>query len=320
MVQGWSRRTFLKASALGGGLLVASEMTSGCDAVGLGNTFTRIKEEGVVTVGYAGERPYAYNDNGLVGAIPAVDRAIFERLGVNKIKGVKVPFRTLIDGVNSGAFDVISAGMFVTQGRCAQISFSAPIFCAQSGLLVRQENPKRLSDFASIARTGATVAVLGGAVEGDYAQAKGVDDEQLVVVGSQLDGLEQVARGRVDAFALTSISLRALLDRARQVEPSGPDGGPLEWVEQVELLRPFTPVVDGQPRLGCGAAGFRKTDDELRAAYDRELAALHEQGRVLDLTAPYGFTEAEMPDPSVTTEELCAIESGSGAEHGPLPR
>lgn len=319
MAGSWSRRRFLQASAVGGGLLAAPALI-GCDAVGLGNTLEQIRAAGVVKVGYAGERPYAYNDNGLVGAIPAVDREVFQRIGVGALEGVLVPFRRLIHGVNSGAFDVISAGMFVNKARCEQIAFSEPIYCAQSGLLVRRENPKQLSDFASVARTGATVAVLASAVERSYARSAGVPDERIRMVGSQDEGLEQVALGRVDAFALTGISIRALLDRAENSEPAGPDGGAAHWANEVELLPPFTATVDGEPRLGCGAAGFRKTDGSLRDAYDRELAALRSEGRVLELTAPYGFTEAEMPEPSVRTEDLCRVDSGGGSVRGPLPR
>ncbi|NEW38951.1 transporter substrate-binding domain-containing protein [Nocardia cyriacigeorgica] len=319
MTEAWSRRRFLSASAVGVGLLAAPGLI-GCDAVGLGNTLDKITEAGVVKVGYAGERPYAYDDNGLVGAIPAVDRAVFERIGVGRLEGVLVPFRSLIGGVNSGAFDVISAGMFVNKARCEQIAFSEPIYCAQSGLLVRKENPKGLSDFASVARADATVAVLASAVEQSYAQAAGVRDEQIHVVGGQDEGLEQVALGHSDAFALTSISLRTMLEQARQAGPGGPDGGPAEWAAEVELLPPFTAVVDGRRQLGCGAAGFRKTDGSLRDAYNRELAVLRAEGRILELTAPYGFTAAEIPEPSVRTEDLCTIDSGGGSVRGPLPR
>ncbi|MBF6456421.1 transporter substrate-binding domain-containing protein [Nocardia cyriacigeorgica] len=318
MTRTWSRRRFLQVTAAGGGLLTVQGLIAGCDAVGLGDTLEKIRDAGVVTVGYSGERPYAYDDNGLVGAIPAVDRAVFERLGVDRLNGVLVPFRSLIGGVNSGAFDVISAGMFVNKARCEQIAFSEPIYCAQSALLVRRGNPMRLTDFASIARTGATVAVLAGAAEEGYARAAGVRDEKITVVGGQDEGLARVAQAQVDAFALTGISLRAMLERAEQSEPS-PDGGPAEWAREVELSPPFTAVVDGKPRLGCGAAGFRKTDGSLRAAYNDELAALRREGRILELTAPYGFTAAEMPDSSVRTDDLCTIDSG-GSIRGPLPR
>ncbi|WP_171047999.1 transporter substrate-binding domain-containing protein [Nocardia cyriacigeorgica] len=319
MARTWSRRRFLQVTAVGGGLLTVPGLLGGCDAVGLGNTLEKIRDAGVVKVGYSGERPYAYDDNGLVGAIPAVDRAVFERLGVDRLEGVLVPFRSLIGGVNSGAFDVISAGMFVNKARCEQIAFSEPIYCAQSALLVRRGNPRQLTDFDSVARTGATVAVLAGAVEESYTRGAGVSDKKIRVVGGQDEGLAQVAQGQVDALALTGISLRAMLERARQSRPSGPDGGPAVWAGEVESTPPFTAVVDGKPRLGCGAAGFRKTDGSLRDAYNRELAVLRREGRILELTAPYGFTAAEMPDPSVRTEDLCTIDSGGGLR-GPLPR
>jgi hypothetical protein len=34
----------------------------------------------------------------------------------------------------------------------------------------------------------------------------------------------------------------------------------------------------------------------------------------------YGFTEAEMPDPGITTEQLCRAPGVTGPEIDPLPR
>jgi polar amino acid transport system substrate-binding protein len=52
-------------------------LAGGCAALGFGNTLDRIKRDGVVRVGHAGERPYAYEEAGvLVGATVAVHRAV----------------------------------------------------------------------------------------------------------------------------------------------------------------------------------------------------------------------------------------------------
>ena len=54
----------------------------GCGEFGFGDTLQRIRDEGEIRLGIAGEWPYAYLEGGaLVGATAAVHRAVFRRLG-----------------------------------------------------------------------------------------------------------------------------------------------------------------------------------------------------------------------------------------------
>lgn len=321
-----SRRQVLKGG-VAVGLGAFGGLATGCAAVGLDDTLERIKRDGVVRIGHAGEQPFAYHDETagddiLVGAIPAVHREVFARIGDIELQGVQTLFRNLTEGLNSGRFDVIGAGMFVNAARCDQISFSAPIYCGRSALLVAVGNPKGLTDYVSVARADATLAVLGGAVEHDYARSAGIPDDRIRLVGDQLAGLRQVAEGDVDAFTLTSVSLRAFVRSLREQQPEAPGAtrGPSELARLVEVLAPFIPEVGGKEILGCGAAGFRRTDRTLVTAFNDELAALRREGRVLALTEPFGFTEAEMPEPGITTEQLCRTGGAPGAEIDPLPR
>lgn len=313
----WTRRRFLQSGMLAGGLA----LSGGCGALGFGNTLERIKQDGVIRLGHAGERPYAYEEAGtLVGATAAVHRAVFRQIGGIEVRGVQTGFGELINGLNSGAFDAVAAGMFVTVGRCDRVAFSDPVYCAPTGLLVASGNPRGLSDLASVAAAGATLVVLAGGVEDSYARALGVPDDRIVRVGRQEDGLEHVASGRADAFSLTHVSLRALLEQARAREDTVPGGPPEPAATRVELLEPFTPVVGGVEQPGCGAAAFRKPDEELRTAFNDGLAALRADGTVLRLMSEYGFSEAEMPEPGTSTEELCRTAGVTGLEIDPLPR
>lgn len=323
MIDGWSRRAFLRRSALAGGLAATPGVLSGCSAFGFGDTLENVRREGAIRVGFAGERPYSYEQDGeLVGAIAAVHRAVFERLGGIEVRGVRTEFGELLDGLNAGNFDAVAAGMFITADRCDRASFSDPVYCAKSALLVRRGNPLGLSDYRSVADNAeVSLAVLAGGVEGQYVEAVGVPRERVTQVGTQEAGLELVASGEVDAFTLTSISLRALVERATREDegpPAGVDDG--DAAERVEVLEAFTPVLAGEEQLGCGGAAFRKPDDGLRAAFNETLAALRREGGFLDLVEPYGFTEAEMPEPDVTTEELCRVGGVTGEEIDPLPR
>jgi polar amino acid transport system substrate-binding protein len=296
----WTRRDFLWRSAFAAGLLAAPGVLSACSRTETGGTgpggdggrLATIKEQGYITVGFAGEAPYAFEEGGeLTGEDPAVHRDIWKALGVNELRGIQVDFGQLIPGLNANRFDVVAAGMFILPERCAQAAFSEPVYCAPNAFLVPKGNPENISNFPSVAKAGIKVAVLSGAVEGLNAQKSGVSTGNIVQVAGQRDGLAALTSGRVNAFALTSISLRNIL----KDNPSA----------DVELTEPFIPVIDGEEQLGCGGAVFRKADNDLREAFNAELAKLKESGQLLKLVEPFGFGPETIPPDGVTTEQLC---------------
>lgn len=259
-------------------------------ATGDATTLDRINEEGTVNVGFANERPYAFRDGGeLVGEAPSIHGYIFEQIGGVELEPNLFEFGSLIQALNSERVDVVTAGMFITPERCEQAAFSNPEYVATTALLVEKGNPENLSDYASVAESDVTLAVMNGAVEVEQAKANDIAQDQLQIVADQQSGLDAVKSGRADAFALTSISLRALA----------------ESDSSVEVAEAFIPVVDGEEQIGAGAAVFRQGDDELREAFNEELKKLLESDKWLELVEPYGFTEAEKPDPSLTAEQLC---------------
>lgn len=255
------------------------------------STLDRLKESKQVSVGFANERPYAYLDGDkLVGQAPALSRYIFDQIGGIQLEPRLFEFGSLIQALNSNRADVVTAGMFITPARCKQADFGNPEYVATTALLVKKGNPLGLSDYASVAKNGqATLAVLNGAVESGQAKANGVPADRLQVVADQQSGLDAVKSGRAQAFAATAPALRT----AVATDPS------------LEVLEGFVPVVDGKKQFGVGAAVFRKGDNALRQAYNAELKKLIESGKWLELLAPYGFTKAEMPDPSMTADQYC---------------
>jgi polar amino acid transport system substrate-binding protein len=293
----WSRREFLRWSALVTGLVAAPGVLGACTRTetgggGAGGTLERAKSQGYITVGFAGEAPYAYQEGGkLTGEDPAVHEVIWKAVGVDQLRGVQVDFGQLIPGLNANRFDVVAAGMFILPERCQQAAFSEPVYCAPNAFLVPKGNPNNISDFNSVKQAEIKVGVLPGAVEGLYAQKSGVPNGDIVQLASQRDGMAALTAGRVDAFALTSISLRNMLK-------DNPDA-------DVELTEPFTPVIDGKEQHGCGGAVFRKADNDLREAFDTELAKLKQSGELLKLIEPFGFGPETVPPSDITTEQLC---------------
>jgi polar amino acid transport system substrate-binding protein len=291
----WSRRDFLKRSGAAAGLLTLPGLLAACgddgDTAG-GGRLEGLKAQGRISVGIAGEEPYAYLEGGdLTGMDPSVQKEIWGNVGIEEVRAQQVEFEGLIPGLLANRFDVVAAGMFITPERCGQAAFSDPMYCAPNAFLVAPGNPENITDFKSVADAGIKLGVLGGAVEGIYAEESGVKSGNIVEMPSTRDGLLQLQQGRIGAFGLTSITLNDVLKK-------NPDA-------EVELTEPFTPVVDGKEQLGCGGAVFRKRDNDLREAFNAELAKLKSSGRLLEIIEPFGFGEETLPPDDVTTERLC---------------
>jgi polar amino acid transport system substrate-binding protein len=255
----------------------------------------RIKAEGKIRVGYANEAPYAYKDaatGALTGEAPEVARAILKDLGAIEMEGVLTEFGSLIPGLQAGRFDLIAAGMYVKPDRCREIAFSNPTYSVGEAFAVKKGNPRKLHSYEDLkARSDATLGVVAGAVERQYARDAGIPAERVVVFPDAPSALAGVRAGRVDAYAGTSLTIQDLVDK----DQSG----------EVERADPFRdPVIAGVQVRGYGAFGFRKQDTLLLRAFNEGLARYIGSPAHLEAVAPFGFTEKELPG-GTTAAALC---------------
>lgn len=278
--------TFAVVTLTAGTMAACTTTDSGDDS----NHLQELKDKGVVTVGFAGEAPYSFEQDGnLTGATVALHREIFGNLGIETVEGVNADFGSLIPGLQANRFDVVSAGMSILPQRCEQAAFGDPEFNYTTALMVTQGNPKGLKDMQSVKDSGARLATMTGAVESDYAESLGIESTQ---VATPQDGMDAVTSGRADVFALTAISLNWM----KTNNPGAP----------VDVTESFVANIDGKPQVGAGATVFRTDDKELLEAYNAELAKItSDPQKYLDLVGEFGFTEEELPDPNLTTAQLC---------------
>jgi polar amino acid transport system substrate-binding protein len=158
--------------------------------------------------------------------------------------------------------------------------------------MVEEGNPMNLTDMQSVAESGARLATMTGAIESDYASELGIDSMQ---VATPQDGMDAVTSGRADVFALTGISLNWMKNN----NPDAP----------VEVTESFVAEINGEPQVGAGGTVFRTDDQELLDAYNEELAKItSDPEKYLSIVGEFGFTEGELPDPALTTADLCAGE------------
>lgn len=294
------RRSFFRGSGLVlsaaalGGLAACSRTDSGGGGNGDGGgsgggLLEQLREAGEITVGFAGEAPYSFEEDGeLTGATVALHKEIFGELGIEKVTGVNTEWGSLIPGLNANRFDAISAGMSILPERCAEASFSEPEFQYTTALMVSNGNPEGLENMQSFVDSGLTVATMTGAIESDYAEALGLDSIQ---VGGPQDGVDAVNGGRADAFALTGISLHWMAENSNL---------------DVEVTESFVAEIDGVKQYGAGSTVFRDGDTDLLDAYNEVLADIvADKDRYLSIVGDFGFSEAELPGDNMTAELLC---------------
>lgn len=255
----------------------------------------RMRARGVARIGFANEAPYAYlePDTGrLTGEAPEVARAVLGRLGIDRVEGVLTEFGALIPGLEAGRFDLIAAGMYITPERCREVDFSNPTYRIGEALVVRAGNPLGLHSYADIAENDdAVMGVVTGAIQRRYALASHIPEARLAVFPDAPTALEAVAAGRADAYGGTSLTVLDLLEKADD--------------PRIERASPFSdPVIDGRPVRGYGAFVFRRGDDALRAAFDRELADYIGSDAHLAAVAPFGFSREHLPG-DLTAAALC---------------
>jgi polar amino acid transport system substrate-binding protein len=239
----------------------------------------RAREEGI-RIGFANERPYGFeNEQGEPdGEAPAVAREVLDRMGITEIDSVVVEFGALINGLRADRFDMVAAGMFINEERASQALFTDPDYCATSAFAVPAGNPENLTDFESVAANDdVTLGVINGGVEPGYAEAAGVPADRLSRFDATADIVDALRAGRIDAFALTSITVR---DQVKNLPG-------------FEATEGFIPVVDGEEQLGCGGFVFRFEDKEFRDAFNEELVAMKEADEILPLIEEFGFASAE---------------------------
>lgn len=284
-----------RRSVLGGLAAVGVLGAAGCSRVAEasgkegGDLLDRLRAQGVVRLGIAGEVPFGYidKDGQLTGEAPELAKVIFKRLGVDKVQPVPTEFGSLIPGLNSQQFDVVAAGMYVNPERCQQVIFADPDYQMLDSFIVRKGNPLGLHSYKDVVAKKAKFATGTGYAEIEYAVGAGYKQSDILIVPDQVAGLNAVEAGRVDVFAGTALTTREVVKKS----------------SKAEATQPFAPLVKGKPHVDGGAFAFRPTETKLRDAFNVELRKLKKSGELFRILRPFGFTRAEMTD--LTAKELC---------------
>jgi polar amino acid transport system substrate-binding protein len=272
-------------------VLLVSFSVSSC-APTADTTLERAQNQGKIRIGFANDIPYGYVDatGRITGEAPEIARSVLYEMGITELEGVYTEFGSLIQDLKLDRFDIIAAGMFITPKRCLEIIYSEPTYKVGQSFAVLSGNPKNLHSYEDVANNPeVTLAVMAGAVEGDYASAIGVRKVQLLVVPDPPTGLALVKTGEADALALTSLAILKLV----KADSTG----------QVDVAAPFSdPVINGKAISGYGAFGFRQGDVTLRDEFNKYLIPFIGSNKHLAIMQQFGFSD--LPG-NITAKDLC---------------
>jgi polar amino acid transport system substrate-binding protein len=204
---------------------------------------------------------------------------------------VLTEFASLIPGLKANRFDIVLA-MFVNPQRCAQVAFSEPIYRVAQGIVVPKGNPRKIRNYDDLVKQNdLRIAVMAGAVQTSNLKKLGVPDGRIVSFPDGPSAIAAVAAGRADAFTISDLPARRLLQAAGTSTP----------LEMVPAFAP--PMVDGRPAQGHSAFAFRPEDSALQQAFNKALAEVIATPQFLDAMAPFGITKDNLPDSK--TADLC---------------
>ena len=131
-------------------LTLLATVTTGCASSKQENTWDKIKEKKEIVIGTEGTfAPFSYHDDNdnLVGYDVEVSRALAKELGV-KVKFVEVKWDSLIAGLDSDKYDLVTNQVAITAERKKKYDFSIPHTYSYPAIITKKDNTEitKMSD------------------------------------------------------------------------------------------------------------------------------------------------------------------------------
>ncbi|MCO5977329.1 transporter substrate-binding domain-containing protein [Ideonella oryzae] len=245
--------------------------------LGQDDSLARVRQAGVLRVGYALEAPYALLDplGQPTGESPEVARAVARHLGL-RTAWILTSFDHLIPDLLADRFDLIAAGMFITPERSSLLRFSRPTLRVRPGWLTLSSRSLTLDYSAVQPSASFRIAVLQGSAEETLFRQRRVPEAGLLSVADARSGQTAVLLGQASALALSLPTVRAMALSSEGRLAARPAMGPGTPTEQVALA-------------------LRRTDTALADAIDQALAGYLGSPAHLDLLARFGLGPEDLP-------------------------
>lgn len=218
------------------------------------------------TVRIATEGAYApwnfLDDNGNpAGFEIELGNAICEKAGLT-CEWIINDWDSIIPNLLAGNYDLIMAGMSITEERLATIDFTQNYFPPDPSKYVALAG----SSFDFAALSGARVGVQGGTIQASYADTNLGGANTIITFATADQAMADLAAGNLDTI---------LADGAYLEPVVAASNGAIEFVGEDVLIG------------GGVGAGLRKDEADLKAAVDGAITALKKDGTVDTIIAKW---------------------------------
>ncbi|MFO7172208.1 MAG: basic amino acid ABC transporter substrate-binding protein [Bacillota bacterium] len=172
-------------------------------------TLDRIKREGVLKIGTSPDYPpfeFLDENNQVVGFDIDIMQEVARELGV-QLEIVQMGFDGLIPALQAGKFDIMAAGVTVTEERKQVVDFTDPYLVGTDAIVVHKDWQKPIKGLEDL--KGHTIAVQIGTIQADAAH----EVEGLTVKEYNLftEAATAVASKQADAMYLHKVVAEAFI-------------------------------------------------------------------------------------------------------------
>lgn len=172
-------------------------------------TLDRIKAEGVLKIGTSPDYPPFESldeNNNVIGFDIDLMQEVAKELGV-KLEIVQMGFDGLIAALQAKKFDIMAAGVSVTEERKQQVDFTTPYLVGSDAIVVHKDWTKPVKDLNDL--KGHSIAVQIGTVQADAAHK--VEGATVKEYNLFTEAATAVASKQADALYLHTVVGKAFV-------------------------------------------------------------------------------------------------------------
>lgn len=241
-------------------------------------TLSKLREKGKIVFGGTGSAPFGFIDeeSGKYKGINwEISTAVANKLGIENVEFQIISFDSLIQSLNTGKVDMVSAAMYITDERKETVDFSNAYYKESEGILFdASKDYESLEDMK-----GSVCAVQSGSSLASVAEQYLEDGifSRLDTYQSLDEMILAVNTGKADCCLGDNVAL------AYAMETAADTGAELVFLENYEPIKE-----------GIIGDVFVKGDDAFVAEWNAALDEMKEDGSLLSILEKYGLNESFM--------------------------
>ena len=247
-------------------LTLLATVTTGCASSKQENTWDKIKEKKEIVIGTEGTfAPFSYHDDNdnLVGYDVEVSRALAKELGV-KVKFVEVKWDSLIAGLDSDKYDLVTNQVAITAERKKKYDFSIPHTYSYPAIITKKDNTEitKMRDIKGrkFLQTGSS----------NFSKIVEKYNGEIVATNDWNENVSLVEQGRVDGTVNDTLAYYDLVNKKPDTDLKIAAQGK-EVSEQAFI--------------------FNKGQDDLKKNVDKALKSLKKSGKLAEISNKYFKTD-----------------------------